>query len=99
MAAGLPIVTTPAGAAVDLLSHAHNAMIVPFSDTTALVGAVNLVLGDSRLRERIGRAAQTTAMSYTCQSANVQFLTRLLAVVSWKSPAGAATLVGDDVVS
>ena len=99
MAAGLPIVTTPAGAAVDMLSHGHNAMVVPFSDTTALVTAVRQALGDPGLRERLGRAARTTAMRYTSQAANVQFLTRVLAVVSRKSPAGAAALIGDDVVS
>jgi glycosyltransferase involved in cell wall biosynthesis len=78
MAAGLPIVATPAGAATDILIDGCNALVVPLADADAIVSAVRRIVGDARLREQLGRAARATAANYTFEASAA----RLLATVS-----------------
>lgn len=65
MAAGLPIVTTPVGAAPDLLVHDQSAMFVPVGDSAALAVQLNDLLRDAGRRERLGRSAQQIAARFT----------------------------------
>ena len=64
MATAMPIVSTQAGAASDLLESGINALVVPKRNTAALVDSVRQLLNDVHLRERLGRAAQATAAAY-----------------------------------
>ena len=64
MAAGLPIVTTPVGAAVDLLQDGHNALLVPPADAAAVAKAVGRYLEDGEMARRHGVAARATAERY-----------------------------------
>lgn len=64
MAAGLPIVTTPVGAAPDLLSESESALFAPPADASALAGAVRRLLDDPAQRARLGKAARTVAETY-----------------------------------
>jgi len=77
MAAALPIVTTAVGAAPDMLTEGVQALLVPTADATALAGAVQRLLDDSSLRQRLGEQARLKAMEYTCEAAYQQLL-RLL---------------------
>ena len=61
MAAGLPIVTTRTGFAVDRLRDGVDARVVPIADAPALARAVSELLGDHTLRARLGAAAQAHA--------------------------------------
>jgi glycosyltransferase involved in cell wall biosynthesis len=61
MATGLPIVTTPVGAAPDLLRHGDSAMFVPIRNPGALVETVERLLDDAALRQSLGSAAQASA--------------------------------------
>ena len=54
MAAGLPIVTTPVGAAVDLLQDGRNALLVPAADAAAAAAAVRRYLEDEETARRHG---------------------------------------------
>ncbi len=61
MAAALPIVTTPVGAAPDLLTEGESALFVPVADPAALAAAVRRLLGDPDLRARLGDNARKVA--------------------------------------
>jgi glycosyltransferase involved in cell wall biosynthesis len=87
MAAGLPIVATPAGAAVDILVDGHNALVVPFADSSAIVSAVQRLWTDGQLRERLGDAARTTATSYSLDATTARFLATVSAVAERCLPA------------
>ncbi len=74
MAAALPIVTTPAGAAEHLVKSGVNALMVPTRNTEALVESVRLLLGDGTLRGRLGHQAQVTASEYELERVNKKLL-------------------------
>lgn len=74
MATGIPIVATHEGAAADLLEHEVNALIVPKCNAAALVDSARRLLGDTRLRELLGRQAQATAAKYELGSVHKIFL-------------------------
>jgi len=64
MATALPIVSTPVGAARDLLESGVNALIVSKRDSEALAKSVCRLVDDLTLRKRLGRQAQATAAEY-----------------------------------
>jgi len=93
LAAGLPTIATPAGAAIDLLKHDQNAVLIPFADASAISAAVRRLTADVALRERLGAAARTTALNYTLDKACTSFATELCAIAKdadKASPAAAA---------
>lgn len=74
MATALPIVSTPVGAALDLLETGINALIVPKYDAMALAKSVRRLLDDVTLRERLGRQAQATAADYELERVHKRFI-------------------------
>lgn len=58
MAAGRAIVASDAGGIPELLQDDVNARVVPTGDTTGFVDALDDLLRDARLRERLGAAAR-----------------------------------------
>ena len=85
MAAGLPIVTTPAGAVPDLLTDGVNAAIVPFADAAALANRAAQLIRDKSLREALGTAARETARQYTWQQANEKFAAEIMRAAAARS--------------
>lgn len=61
MAAGLPVVTTRTGFAVDRLVADREAVIVPVADAAALVRAIEPLIADTARRAALGTAAQAHA--------------------------------------
>lgn len=61
MAMGLPIVTTPVGAAPDLLEDERSVLFVSPAETAPLVAALERLLNDLALRERLGAGARQAA--------------------------------------
>ncbi len=61
MAAGLPIVTTPVGAAPDLLAEGESVLFAPVADALALAAAVRRLLNDPTLRARLSHRARAIA--------------------------------------
>jgi len=94
MAAGLPIVATPVGAAVDLLRDGLNAAVVPAADAPALTARIESLLPHADLRAALGRAAQTTAREYEMRRVNQHFVDRLMHVMEWRPAAHAAPWPG-----
>jgi glycosyltransferase involved in cell wall biosynthesis len=73
MASGLPIVTTPAGAAPDLLASGVDGVIVPFADADALADATARLVDERATREALGLAARSRAAGYTWPRADEAF--------------------------
>ena len=61
MAAGLTVVATAVGGAMDQIIDNESGLLTPARDTTALAAALLRVLGDASLRGRLGRAARARA--------------------------------------
>jgi glycosyltransferase involved in cell wall biosynthesis len=64
MSAGLPIVATRCGRAVEDTVDADVGELVPNGDPEALASAIRGLLGDRERRERLGKAARTRARPY-----------------------------------
>ncbi len=66
-AAGVPVVTTPLPAAVDLVERCRSGLVVPFRDPSAVVQAIQALAAD-RPRARVlgaaGRAAAEAGLSW-----------------------------------
>lgn len=62
-AAGLPIVATAVGGIPSLLEHETTALLVPDGDETAMAAAVQRLVSDSELCERLSRNARALAES------------------------------------
>lgn len=61
MTAGLAIVTSPVGLAVDHLRDGESALIVPAADTDAVASALGRLAVDEALRSRLGATARQIA--------------------------------------
>ncbi len=64
LAMGKPIVASATDGLTDILTHNHDALLVPKADSRALAKAILELLHDSQLRERLGRQAQVTSTVY-----------------------------------
>ena len=60
MALGLPVVTTPAGAAGEVVRDRVNGRLVPPENPAALADAISALLNDPAARARLARAARAT---------------------------------------
>jgi glycosyltransferase involved in cell wall biosynthesis len=69
MASALPIVTTPVGAAPDMLRNQTSALLIPPRDSTLLAAAIRKLIADGEMRERLGTNARTAAEEYRLHSA------------------------------
>jgi glycosyltransferase involved in cell wall biosynthesis len=58
MLVGLPCVTTTAGSIAELATHEATALVVPAQDPPALARAIERLLGDPALAQRLGAAAR-----------------------------------------
>jgi glycosyltransferase involved in cell wall biosynthesis len=64
LAMGEPIVATDADGLVDVLTHEHDAIIVPRRDAPALAAAIIRTIDEPATRERLGTAARLTGQQY-----------------------------------
>jgi glycosyltransferase involved in cell wall biosynthesis len=55
---GTAVVVTPVGSITDIVEHERTGLIVPVGDLDALCSALQRLLEDQTLRERLGRTAQ-----------------------------------------
>lgn len=85
MAAGLPIVTTPVGAAPDLLENEVSALFVAAGDVAGLAAAIGRLIADPALRRGLGVAAQELARRFTEANVYGEY-SRFLETVWARSP-------------
>ena len=81
MAAELPVVTTPVGAAVDFIATGRNGVIVPCGNVASLVAAVTRMAGDIQTRTTLGASARQTALRFTVEASCADFAARIDDVV------------------
>jgi glycosyltransferase involved in cell wall biosynthesis len=60
MSFGLPTIATPVGGVPEVITPELNGLLVPAGDIAALAAAIARLMSDSRLRQRLGRAARAT---------------------------------------
>ncbi|RPI57162.1 MAG: glycosyltransferase family 1 protein [Acidobacteria bacterium] len=63
MMSGLPIVTTATCGMKDVIKDEETGLLIPVRSPEAIRAAVSRLVGDRQLRERLGRAAQATAVA------------------------------------
>jgi glycosyltransferase involved in cell wall biosynthesis len=61
LASGTPLVSTTAGGIGSVVQHGRTGLLVPERDARALASAIETLLEDEHLRERIGQAARREA--------------------------------------
>lgn len=78
MASGLPAISTELGTGTSFVNkHGETGLVVPPADPQALVGAINRLLADAELRQRMAAAARARAWGLFSKEAMV---TRILEV-------------------
>jgi len=60
--AGLPVVTTRVDGIVEIVEDGRSGFLVPPRDSHALAEALQALLGDAVLRERMGKEGRTIAL-------------------------------------
>jgi len=65
MACGRPVVTTPVGGIVDMVTDGKNGLVVPPGNEDALSAAMRKLLDDSQLRGQLAAGARERARSFT----------------------------------
>jgi glycogen(starch) synthase len=85
MAHGRAVVVTPVGGMRDLVEDGVNGLVVSVGDVPGLRAALERLLGDADLRERLGSSARETAgrrLSWEAWTAETLGLYRLVTGVS-----------------
>jgi len=62
MASGLPVVTTDTCGMKDVIRNGENGLLVPLRSPEKIAAAIEHLMSDAGLRERLGRAAQAEAV-------------------------------------
>lgn len=81
MATGLCIVSTDVGGLPYLLTHEHDALLVPPDDAEAMANAIRRILTEPGLAERLSRNARATAEQFDWSVILPQWETLLLDVI------------------
>jgi glycosyltransferase involved in cell wall biosynthesis len=82
MAHGRPVVATAVGGLVDAVEDGVTGLLVPPGDAPALRAAIERLLDDRELRERLGAAARERAAATLAPGAEAQALVRAYEVVA-----------------
>jgi len=85
MALGKPVVAAAAGGATDVVRHDVNGLLVPPGDLPQLVSALERMLGDEKLRQRLGKRGQEMAFadfSFSKFTGRVEDLLRELGLIA-----------------
>jgi glycosyltransferase involved in cell wall biosynthesis len=64
MGCEVPVVATDAGGLPEVVEHGVTGLVVPRGDSTALAGAIDSLLKDPALRERMGKAGRERALRF-----------------------------------
>lgn len=77
MALGLPVIATdvPSGGTVELIKHGENGWIIPVGDEKALTEAMDTILSDAALAEKLGEQAHKLQERFSPERVNRQWQT------------------------
>lgn len=88
---GLPVVTTPVGGIPQVITHEVNGLLVAPGDIDALAAAIERLMRDPMLRQRLGTAARATVEARFSLESMIERLLRLYGRFGIEArPAGAA---------
>jgi len=73
MSKGKAVIATAVGGNLDMVVSGETGLLIPPGDEAALADAMQLLIGDGALRERLGRAAQRSMRSFTAQAVLPRF--------------------------
>jgi type III pantothenate kinase len=91
MAHGRPVVATAVGGLVDVVEDGLTGLLVPPGDVRALREALERLLGDADLRERLGTAARARALEATGPDAYAEAVLEAYAEAVSRSGSGRAS--------
>jgi glycosyltransferase involved in cell wall biosynthesis len=77
MACGCPVIASATGGTPEAVLDGHTGVLVPPDDLGALVAALDRILGDAPLRQRLGEAGRQRVENYFAMD---KFIRRVLAV-------------------
>ena len=77
MALGRPVIGTTGHGFSEFLEHDRNGLLVSRGSVDELAGAVELLLGDDSLRERLGRAAAETGEAHSPEKVAPRYVSAL----------------------
>lgn len=80
--AGAPIVTTNVGGNVEILDTGRNGLLVPYGDRSAMIAAINQILEDRDLADRLGNNARDGMDRYSWDRQVTETLQQLCASAS-----------------
>lgn len=63
MTAGRPVIATNSGGPDEIIDTMQNGILVPVGDVTAMTGAMDLLIANPEMREKIGKAARDHVLS------------------------------------
>lgn len=69
MAIGVPVVTTRYPGVEELITHGHNGLVVPVGDVERLAAAIDQVLNDAELANRLVQNGKITSADWTIERA------------------------------
>ena len=81
-AAGLPVVATAVGGNTELVQHLRNGLLCPAEDVTALTAALNQLLHDRELAQRLRRNVPTMVQRFDWSAIAREYLTLYRQVVN-----------------
>ena len=96
MAMQLPVISTTVSGIPEVLQHERNGLLVPPQNPASLAAAVQRVLSDGRLAQRLGRTARQTVLRQFDNDINLQKLQSLLAN-SAERPRALSTLLEEQL--
>jgi glycosyltransferase involved in cell wall biosynthesis len=82
MLAGIPIVTTPVGSITEVLEHEKSALIVAPEDCAALAHAMQRLLDEPALGDRLCAAARATALARYTRESMLDAMQRIFELVT-----------------
>lgn len=82
MLASLPVVATCAGGIPELVAHGESGLLVPVDDPEAMAHALDCVVHDSALRERMGAAGRQRAREWFSASLMARAYETLYAAIT-----------------
>lgn len=80
-ACGCAVVSTDCGGSADIIQHERNGLITPVGDRDAMIAAVQRLLADTTLRERLAAEGTRTVREYTWPRAVQRFESALQDIV------------------
>jgi glycosyltransferase involved in cell wall biosynthesis len=85
LALGTPVVTTPVGGNPELITDGAEGLLVPVDDVTALDRAIEKILTDSALRDRLVAAGKVRAAQFAAADAILPIKQLLERIISTKA--------------